>query len=100
MAHINWDQPFTFAGISAPTYGNWGGPGYSGGSFSGTGTAAPVDPLDQSFMEHDLGQLSDVGLVDAIVDLKPHTVDAEGSVYGGVAALVMIEQIETANPTA
>jgi len=51
-------------------------------------------------MEHDLGQLSDVGLVDAIVDLKPHTVDAEGSVYGGVAALVMIEQIETANPTA
>ena len=54
------------------------------------GTAPAVDPLDALFERHDEGDLSDVGLVSAIADLKPNAVDAEGDIYGGLAALVVL----------
>jgi hypothetical protein len=44
-------DPFTTHGIPVPTYGNYGGPGYTAGTLGGTTPnslpdPAPVDPLD------------------------------------------------------
>ena len=87
MSHINWDTPFFFdpmTGLDAPpgtvgavpfpTYGNYGGPGYSAGAFGGalltksggspysynellrigTDLQDPVDRMDYLFYRHDL----------------------------------------------
>jgi hypothetical protein len=68
VGHINWDpnlsfdptslDPFATHGIPIPTYGNYGGPGYTAGTLGGTASFPPanppaVDPLDQLFYEHD-----------------------------------------------
>src|SRR4051812_27927554 len=67
MADINWDKldyfdltplQSTSSGIPIPTYGNFGGPGYSQGVFLVDPDPAqfdptPVDALDQQFMLHD-----------------------------------------------
>lgn len=42
------------------TYGNWGGPGWSGGKFVHDPklvdwTVTPVDPMDRAFKAHDWG---------------------------------------------
>src|SRR5215472_474411 len=67
--NINWDpnlsfdptnvaDPFATHGIPVPTYGNYGGPGYTAGTLGGTASVPadppPVDPLDQLFYTHDL----------------------------------------------
>src|SRR5262245_33831843 len=66
--HINWDpnlrfdpnslDPFAIHGIPVPTYGNYGGPGYTAGTIGGTASVPadplPVDALDQIFYQHDL----------------------------------------------
>jgi hypothetical protein len=66
MTYINWNvdvfvDPATLSpaagGIPIPTYGNYGGPGYSNGSVGGIitiGAHAPVDSLDALFYAHDL----------------------------------------------
>jgi RHS repeat-associated protein len=36
-----------------PTYGNWGGPGWSGGQRGGIGPLPPVDSMDKCFKAHD-----------------------------------------------
>jgi hypothetical protein len=66
---INWDPKIFFDptnvndifathGIPIPTYGNYGGPGYTAGTLGGTASVPadplPVDPLDQLFYQHDL----------------------------------------------
>jgi hypothetical protein len=52
-------DPFATHGIPVPTYGNYGGPGYTAGTLGGTTPnpppdPAPVDPLDTLFYQHDL----------------------------------------------
>jgi hypothetical protein len=66
---INWDDALHFDphnptdafathGIPVPTYGNYGGPGYTartlGGTTPETPDPAPVDTLDALFYQHDL----------------------------------------------
>ena len=52
-----------------------------------------MDVLDQFFKLHDAGTLSDAGLLQAVVDLKPHQLDAEGDLYAGVTALALIAEL-------
>jgi hypothetical protein len=106
MTYINWNidvsiDPVTLSpaagGIPIPTYGNYGGPGYSNGSIGGTitiGAHAPVDSLDTLFYAHDLAyQLqpqskeipsADLALITGI-ELLTTTgqLDAEASLYAG-----------------
>src|SRR4029453_1360538 len=66
---INWEpnlffdptslDPSPSHGIPSPTYGNYGGPGYTAGTLGGTTpnpppNPPPVDPLDGLFYQHDL----------------------------------------------
>ena len=65
---INWEpnlffhptelDPFATHGIPIPTYGNYGGPGYTAGTLGGTTpppppNPPPVDALDALFYQHD-----------------------------------------------
>ena len=67
--NINWEpnlffdptslDPFASHGIPIPTYGNYGGPGYTAGTLGGTTpnpppNPPPVDQLDGLFYQHDL----------------------------------------------
>ena len=65
--HINWDVTVRFNpnsletsthGIPVPSYGNYGGPGYTAGTEGGTTPElpipTPVDALDSLFWQHDL----------------------------------------------
>ena len=73
MSFINWDETLHFNpknpldafathGIPVPTYGNYGGPGYTAGEFGATTPepnqltpeTQPLDHLDQLFYGHDL----------------------------------------------
>src|SRR5215212_8065795 len=101
MANINWDTPFFVtpslapapSGIPIPTYGNFGGPGFTNGVFEGSGGTQdpiPVDELDALFKLHDEASIDDVtpqlqlqddlALVQGIVALKPNQLDEEASV--------------------
>ena len=68
MSFLSWEDNIHFDphntavaihGIPVPTYGNYGGPGYSAGGVGGTTpepppTPQPVDQLDELFYQHDL----------------------------------------------
>jgi hypothetical protein len=119
MPYINWEKPFqvdlAFAGLSGisvslPTYGNFGGPGYSEGVFVGPSNPAPVDPtpvdwLDRQFQIHDAAfsaaatpserSAADLNLIQGIQSAAPGGTDAEASLYGGAATLVVVEQLAT-----
>ena len=52
MGNVNWGQ---WSG-GVPTYGNYGGPGYTGGKIGGRDfSAQPVDDFDAAFRDHDRG---------------------------------------------
>jgi hypothetical protein len=111
--NINWNvdvliDPVTLSpaagGVPVPTYGNYGGPGYSNGSIGGTitiGALAPVDSLDTLFYLHDLAyQLqpqsneipsADLALIQGI-ELLTATgqLDAEASLYAGGTILGLL----------
>jgi len=64
-----------------PTYGNWGGPGWSSGAYTDNKeevnwNVPPVDAMDQAFKEHDrmyqLGypELGDVNLLIALTEIN------------------------------
>jgi len=110
MANINWDLEFhidpvtlqptttTVGTIAFPTYGNFGGPLYTNGQLVGAQPLPPpdeepLDILDQFFKLHDAGTLSDEGLLQAIIDIKPNQLDAEGDLYAGITALALIAQM-------
>jgi hypothetical protein len=109
VMYINWETPFIFniapdVEVRVPTYGNFGGPGYTNGSFDPLATpdiTLAVDPLDALFAAHDLATgdpstpqiLDDVALVQGIVDLKPNQLDEEASVYAGATTLVYLGQL-------
>ena len=114
MTHINWDvvfhvDPLTLepaaSGVPVPTYGNYGGPGYSEGVFGPPELplVPPADDLDRLFRRHDVASAeadtaeeqaaADLRLLKQILRFEPGDLDAEGSLYGGLAVLAMIEQL-------
>ena len=129
VGHINWDpnlrfdptnagDPFATHGIPAPTYGNYGGPGYTAGTIGGTASVPadplPVDALDQIFYQHDLALQTDFGNPAAIVadsitaviqmDILAHDpngiidpnsphYDPAAQLYEGLAAIGVIGQL-------
>jgi hypothetical protein len=115
VTNINWDLPFhvdpstllpSDTGIPVPTYGNFGGPGYTNGIFVGSGQIpdpTPVDALDFQFMLHDQASAAaqttaqqvaaDLTLIAGIEALKPSQLDAEARLYAGATTLAMIEQL-------
>jgi hypothetical protein len=121
MAHINWDQPFyvdpatlqpAVSGVPLPTYGNFGGAGYSQGVFIANPDLTqfdpvPVDALDQEFLFHDQASAlagttaeqaaADAALIRGIEVVNQEQLDAEASLYAGGATLAMIEQLAAAD---
>jgi len=60
-------------------YGAWGGPGWTnGGQALDLGIVTPADAMDELFMAHDQGYLSDAGLVFALAGLP----NANGGFWG------------------
>jgi hypothetical protein len=107
---INWlVLAPTPEGIPVPTYGNYGGPDYSGGKIVGPGespdfTVAAKDPLDELFLRHDEAHANpasdalsraqaDIALIQGIQALPENAVSAEGDLYAGAAILATIYQI-------
>jgi len=121
MANINWDQPFyvdlatlqpASSGIPLPTYGNFGGAGYSQGIFIANPDPAqfdpvPADALDQQFQFHDQASAAadtvaeqaaaDAALIRGIELANQGQADPEANLYGGGATLAMIEQLAVAD---
>lgn len=129
MAHINWDLPFyfdpeTFQSVppgtpgaeSAPTYGKYGGAGYSSGQpggvpltkldgspygyiqllLMGNTDQDPADYLDYLFYRHDIGTSgpiyspwADIGLLTSLIVLDA-SYDPEASLYAGGATIGML----------
>ena len=126
--NINWEpnlffdptslDPFASHGIPIPTYGNYGGPGYTAGTLGGTTpnpppNPPPVDQLDGLFYQHDLvfqqfqdGVITDAAaLVQASVQLvfgmsaltytdpgSPNYDPAAG-LYEGLGTLAVVSQL-------
>jgi hypothetical protein len=121
--NINWDpnlsfdptslDPFATHGIPIPTYGNYGGPGYTAGTLGGTASVPanppPVDPLDQLFYAHDLALQESNGNPQVIVaasialvlqmnalpliDPSNASYDPAAQLYEGLGALAVIGQL-------
>lgn len=109
---INWllltEGP---GGVPVPTYGNYGGPNWTGGEFvgddeGGNYTVRPEDPLDALFRTHDraydqpdtlLRAQADLRLIRGILKQSPDAVTGEGDLYAGGAALAMLYQIAVVN---
>jgi hypothetical protein len=123
IGNINWDpklsfdptspDPFATHGIPLPTYGNYGGPGYTAGTLGGTATPPPpnpppVDALDALFYAHDFALQQANGNLQVIVgasiqlviqmDTDPAVLalihsDPAAQLYEGLATLGVIGQL-------
>ncbi len=109
---INWLQ-WTEApgGVPVPTYGEYGGPNWSGGEVVGDDepgnyTKLPADGLDALFLEHDriydrpdtlLRAEADYILIQGILAQPPDEVTGEGDLYAGGAVIAMLYQITVVN---
>jgi hypothetical protein len=103
-------------GIPLLTYGEYGGPGYTGGNYLPVGSASPpadydvppIDPLDALFRFHDIAYdpvlsgteplaqaQADVALIQGIARLPDPQLDAQASIYGGLATLGLIARVES-----
>ena len=97
--------------LQIPTYGEYGGPSYSGGELIGPGdtatfTVEPIDPLDELFRQHDIDSIgtsgslaqaeADLTLIQGILALSDDAVSGEGDLYAGAAILAMIGRISVA----
>ena len=103
-------------GIPLLTYGEYGGPGYTGGHYLPAGSASaaadyevtPIDPLDALFRLHDIANdpvlsgtdplaeaQADVALIQGIARLPDPKLDAQASIYGGLATLGLIARVES-----
>jgi len=110
---INWSiQVPGLGGLLIPTYGNYGGPGYSDGEILDDPmqdvdySEEPVDALDALFLAHDqvydspsleVRAEGDLALAEGIVALPDEQLDAQASLYGGLAILFAIHQIVLVN---
>ena len=87
---------------AVPTYGNYGGSGYSEGVFGPPAAPyePPVDALDALFLAHDIAleaaitpgeqAAADLALLRGVVALTPAELDPEASVYAGLTTLTMV----------
>jgi hypothetical protein len=129
MAYIQWDRPFfvdpstgevvlagTEGAVAVPTYGNYGGGGYSAGVFGGTPPATPsgeplsqeqltqseidsensVDDLDYLFYLHyvasnDVGEAYDPEQAEADAALIDRLIDLDAS-YDPEAVYMLLAQ--------
>src|SRR5262249_31455343 len=104
---INWEpnlsfnptslDPFATHGIPIPTYGNYGGPGYTAGALGATTPPPPPNPipadqLDQLFYEHDFA----LQQAQAIPD--PHAA-AEAVVTASVGLVLAMDQLTLTQPS-
>lgn len=125
---VNWEpnlhfhptslDPLATHGIPVPTYGNYGGPGYTAGTLGGTTpnpppNPLPVDPLDALFYQHDFvfQQFHDGIIIDpaALIEASVQLVlgmsaltytdpgssdyDAAAGLYEGFGALAVVSQL-------
>jgi len=112
--YVNWNvQVLGPGGIPIPTYGNYGGPGYSAGEVLANpnqpvdyNSAPPRDALDRLFQLHDQAYDSpdplvratgDRALLEGISNLPNAQLDPEARAYGGLATLFAIQQIIVVN---
>jgi hypothetical protein len=114
---INFDQPFvSFLDFWVPTYGEYGGPGYTAGQYSATDPGdyvlvEPIDPLDALFRFHDMAYdpglpgynpaarpLADVALIEGISRIPNGQLDADAAIYGGLTTLAFVAQVELVAP--
>ena len=125
MTYINWEEPFYLNtrtlttpaspegrhSIPIPTYGNYGGPGYTQGDFGEnplqqpTTSERPLDALDRQFRRHDVASAlagddpaaqatADLALVQKIAGLSDEKLsDPEASLYAGLTTFVLTGQI-------
>jgi hypothetical protein len=127
--NINWEpnlffdptslDPFASHGIPIPTYGNYGGPGFSAGTLGGTTPPPPnpdpppLDALDELFYAHDFAlqeangnlQVIVAASIDLVVkmDLKPDVLsltdpnspnyDPAAQLYEGLGTLAVVSQL-------
>ncbi|MCG7392596.1 hypothetical protein MHY87_06725 [Microvirga sp. ACRRW] len=98
--------------LQIPTYGLYGGPGYSGGVLLKPGdqpsfAKQPIDPLDALFSRHDQAVLdatsreearADLQLIKGIMALPDDAVSSEGDLYAGAAILAMLGRIIHSHP--
>ncbi|WP_052763841.1 hypothetical protein [Microvirga massiliensis] len=105
---INWLVTVSTPYVTIPTYGNYGGPHYSGGVVLQPGqtppAADPVDSLDALFQAHDLAYATaidrlafaqaDLQLIRGIAGLTDAQLSDEGHLYGGATQLALVDQIE------
>ena len=127
MTYINWGKPFEYEvgdeTFSFPTYGNYGGAGYSAGTF---GQNPPVDQsssylsdgeladnkdaLDYRFYKHDVAsdlantpaeqKAADLKLIRGIDNLSDAQLsDPEASFYAGLATIGIGGQALASNPS-
>jgi len=111
--NINWSiLVLGPGGIPLPTYGNYGGPGYSNGEVLSSPnqpvdySAPPVDGLDELFLFHDMAYDSpnalvraegDLALIRGIEELSLSQLSPEESLYAGAAILAAVEQLTVTN---
>ena len=105
---VNWDTLVESPFGPIPIYGQYGGPGYTGGStnpLEQSYTVKPIDPLDAAFRLHDMAYdpfitpdvddraAGDLALIQSILALDNDKVDAQASVYGGLATIFAVQQL-------
>lgn len=126
MTYINWDKPFAFElgseTLYIPTYGNYGGPNYSSGTF---GRDPPLnqdgsylsnreldnnkDALDYLFYRHDVAssladtpkeeRAADLALIRRIGGLSDKQMaDPEARLYAGAATIGIGAEILVEHP--
>jgi hypothetical protein len=106
---INWapDMLVTEDGVLIPTYGNYGGPHYTGGAID-PGVfvdVAPIDPLDNLFKAHDLAYFTipptdvaslataDLALIAGITSLDDSQMGGEAHLYAAGAELALLHNV-------
>ena len=106
---INWapDKLVTAEGVLIPTYGNYGGPHYTGGVIDPGHfvDVAPLDPLDTLFKAHDQAYFAipstdveglakaDLTLISGIAALDDSQMGGEAHLYAGGVELALLDNV-------
>jgi hypothetical protein len=106
---INWapEQLVIEEGVLVPTYGNYGGPHYTGGQIDPGRfvDTAPLDPLDSLFKAHDLAYFTipstdveglakaDLALIGGIASLNDGQMGGEAHLYAAGAELALLHNV-------
>lgn len=106
---INWapDRLVTEDGVLIPTYGNYGGPHYTGGAIDPGHfvDVTPLDPLDALFKAHDFAYFTfpstdvealaeaDLALISDIMLLNDSQMGGEAHVYAAGAELALLYNV-------